>query len=241
MKSYLYQDLYELEDIHWWHISKRKIVQNMIKTYIKIKNPKILDVGCGTGKNMEGLQKIGKVWGLDQSIDAIKYCKMRGLKNVLVGDAKKTNLSPDNFDVITLLDVLEHTDDNKTLKEMQRILKKDGIIIITVPAFSWLWSRWDEVLFHKRRYTKENLIRTLENTNLHPLKVTYLYSFLVIPSLIIRKIKGMFFKNNYPSDFRLSNPFFNALLNLMASGEFYLAKHFTIPFGTSIIAIAKKE
>ena len=167
MKKYLYEDLYSLEDKHWWHISKRRIVRNLIKKYNHLDNPRILDIGCGTGKNMEELQSLGPVFGLDSSIEALKYCKKRGLNNLIEGTAEKTSLKSSFFDVVTLLDVLEHTDDNKTLKEMNRIIKKDGIIIITVPAFGWLWSTWDEVLHHKRRYTtkKESFLKILRGTD----------------------------------------------------------------------------
>lgn len=241
MRRDLYRDLYNLEIKHWWHISKRKIVQSLIKRYNEIQNPKILDVGCGAGKHMSELRKVGRVWGIDQSPDAVKYCKKRGLKNVKIGNAEQTHLSSDSFDIITLLDVLEHTDDNKTLKELRRILKKDGILIITVPAFSWLWSRWDDVLLHQRRYTKTTLTGTLRKNNLNPIKITYLYSFLLLPVLIIRKIKQIFFIKNYPSDFKLSNSFLNTLLYFFTRVEFFFAQRLTIPFGTSLIVVAKKK
>lgn len=241
MKKFLYEDLYLLEDKHWWHISKRRMVKKMVDKYNKIKNPKILDIGCGTGKNLEELQKLGAVYGLDYSPQALEYCRKRGLKNLKIGRSEKTGLKADSFNIITLLDVLEHTDDNKTLKEMNRILKKGDIIILTVPAFSWLWSKWDEILHHKRRYSIASLKNLLIANNFFPVKMTYLYSFLILPALIIRKIKGTLCVNNYSSDFKLSNPLFNFLLNNLSKIEFLFAEKFYIPFGTSILAVAKKN
>lgn len=241
MKKYLYKDLYQLENQHWWHVSKRRNVINLIKKYNQVNNPKILDIGCGTGKNLEEFKKIGTIFGLDNSPDALKYCLMRGLKNLRLGSAEKTNLKTNYFDVITLLDVLEHTDDNKTLKEMHRILKSHGLIIITVPAFSWLWSKWDEVLHHKKRYTVNTLKEILVANNFHPIKMTYLYSFLVLPLLIIRKNKQNISKDFYESDFRLSSSLINILLNNLSRLEFLLAKNFYIPFGTSILVVAKNN
>lgn len=241
MKKYLYQDLYQLEDKHWWHISKRRAIHKLIEKYSISKNSKILDIGCGTGKNMEELQEYGSVYGLDSSPEALKFCRKRGLKNLRLGSAEKTNLATNFFDIITILDVLEHTDDNKVLTEIRRILKKGGIIVLTVPAFPWLWSRWDEVLDHKRRYTKNTLKKILTFHNFHLIKMTYFYSFLVLPSLIIRRIKQKFSKNFYQSDFKLSNPLLNFFLNNLSKLEFFISEKLYIPFGTSILVVAKKN
>lgn len=240
MKKYLYEDLFSLESKHWWHISKRRAVRKLIKKYNPLKNPKILDIGCGTGKNMKELKKLGTVYGLDRSSEALKFCRKRGLKLLTRGTAEETNLKTNSFDIITMLDVLEHTDDKKTLIEMGRILKKDGIIILTVPAYPWLWSKWDEILHHKKRYTINILKEILVASNFNPIKITYLYSFLILPLLIIRKIKQNISKDFYQSDFKLSSPLFNFLLNNLSKFEFLLAENFYIPFGTSILLVAKK-
>src|SRR3989344_4432859 len=241
MKKYLYEDLFALEEKHWWHIAKRRAIKKIIRKYSHIKNPKILDIGCGAGKNMEELQELGNVYGLDSSPEALSLCRKRGLKKLTQGSAEMTHLKSASFNIITMLDVLEHTNDNLTLKEMQRILKKGGIIIITVPAFNWLWSKWDEVLHHKRRYTTYTLKQKLLANNFDPIKMTYLFSFLVIPALIIRTIKQIFFTKFYPSDFKLSNPALNLLLGSFAELEFFFAERFYIPFGTSVLVVAKKH
>lgn len=241
MKKYLYHDLYLLEDEHWWHISKRRAVHKLIEKYNTKENPKILDIGCGTGKNIEELQKLGDVYGLDSSTDALSFCRKRGLKKLILGTAEKTHLKNNSFDIITLLDVLEHTNDIKVLPEMRRILKKNGVIILTVPAFPWLWSKWDDVLHHKRRYTIETLKKMLIANNFYPIKMTYLYSFLVLPTLIIRKIKQKLSKDFYSSDFKLSTSLLNFLLNNLSKLEFFLVEKLYIPFGTSILVVAKKN
>ncbi len=241
MKKYLYEDLFSLEDKHWWHISKRQIVRQLIEKYNKVKNPKILDVGCGTGKNMENLKSLGFVYGLDSSIDALNFCKKRGLKNLILGSAEKTHLKKDTFNIITLLDVLEHTDDNKALQEVYRILKNDGLIIITVPAYSWLWSNWDVVLHHQRRYTTKSLSEILKKNNFKTIKISYMYSFLILPALIIRTVKSLFSKKEYSSDFKLSSPLINCIMNKINGIESYFVRNLSIPIGTSIIVVAKKN
>src|SRR3989337_2222779 len=124
MKKYLYADLYELEEKHWWHIAKRETCLLLIKK-------------CGV-------------------------------------------------DLVTLLDVLEHTDDVKTLKEAHRILNNRGLLLLTIPAYQWMWSNWDVVLNHRRRYTKRQIEELLKNHGFEVVKCTYLYSFLLLPVFIVR-------------------------------------------------------
>ena len=243
MKKYLYQDLFELEEVHWWHIAKRKICLALIKKYVKTRsNFKVLDIGCGTGKNLEEFCKFGKAFGIDTSIDAIRFCReKRGLKNVTLASAQKTGFSYDSFDVVCILDVLEHTDDKKTLKEIHRILKPGGLLLITVPAFNFLWSRWDEVLHHRRRYTKDSLEKILSFTNFEVVKISYMYSFLVVPLIVIRFIKSFLFKNHYPSDFKISNKILNKVMISVSALESNLIFNSSIPFGTSLVCVAKKS
>lgn len=244
MEKYLYKDLAKLEDSHWWHVAKREAVGELIKGFKWLnlvrgstsKNLKILDIGCGTGRNVKEFAKFGQVWGIDSSAEAIKYCKEKGLKNIKLGTSDKTGFDNGTFDVVTLLDVLEHTDEDKTLGEIKRVLVKDGLLIVTVPAFSWLWSRWDEVLHHKRRYTKESLEKVLLRNGFKVRKISYMYSFLVLPALVVRFIKSMFSKKNYGSDFEISPPFVNKLLLWLSRGERVLS--YPLPFGTSLICVA---
>lgn len=242
MQKYLYQDLYALEETHWWHKAKRNLVSSFIKKYIGKNRVKILDVGCGTGKNVETFAKLGESWGLDSSREAILFCKKRGIKNLIKGSVENIPGKKEYFDFITALDVLEHVDDEKALIEIKRVMKKSGILIVNVPAFSILWSKWDEVLHHKRRYTKTQLNKVIAAAGFKTLKITYIYSFLFIPVLLIRTLKKLVFKDYYPSDFKLSNPLINNVMGILCSIErmiIFIDK--TIPFGTSLLLVAQKK
>ena len=250
METYLYKDLAKLEDSHWWHISKRETVVELIKRFYRsslrseLQNdkeikPRILDIGCGTGRNVVEFSKLGKVWGIDSSSEAIKYCRDKGLENVKLGSSDKTGLPNKSFDVVTLLDVLEHVDEDRTLREIKRILVKDGILIITVPAYSWLWSQWDVVLHHKRRYTKQSLEKALLRNGFKVQKISYMYSFLVLPVILVRFIKSIFFKKNYGSDFELSLPFLNKLFLAISRFERGVMTKYSIQVGTSLICVAR--
>lgn len=242
MRSDLYRDLYITEDEHWWHKAKRKIVSIFIQDYGFHKNQIILDVGCGAGKNMEVLQSVGRVVGVDISKEAVDFCKKRGLKNVVVGDITKLPFKNEKIDVITALDVIEHVEEKLALLEVRRVLKKGGIVVITVPAYQWLWSEWDVVLHHKKRYTSKVLEKLLSEAGFRVQKISYLYSFLIIPVYLVRFFKKLLKrKGEYTSDFKLGNKFINKILLVAALLEQRYIKRYYMPFGTSIICVAQKK
>lgn len=234
--------MYATEENHWWHIAKRRIVEEYIKNLVKDKKQvKILDVGCGTGKNMELLSHYGTVYGVDISAKALSYCKKRGLTNLKKADITKLPFQNNFFDIIIALDILEHVDDHKAVKELQRVTKKDGTIILTVPAYQWLWSQWDEVLYHKRRYTTQ-AVRNLFSSRTYTVKhSTYLYSFLVLPAFVIRIIKSRFSKKTYTSDFQITNAVLNNFFLFLTQIERTIIRFAAIPFGTSIFCVIQNE
>lgn len=240
MQKYLYNDLYNLEETHWWHVNKRKLVSFFIMQNRSGKL-KILDVGCGTGKNIETFSKFGDCYGIDSSAEAISFCKKRGIKKAVLGSVEKIPFPKQSFNIVSALDVLEHVDDSKSLKEIHRIIKEKGIVIITVPTFPKLWSKWDEVLHHKRRYTKKNLEKVLRENKFKVLKISYIYSFLIVPVFLIRFVKKFFFRNHYPSDFRLSNNLINYLLGNVSTLERFFVRYINLPLGISLIAVARKD
>lgn len=241
MEKYLYEDLYNIEDSHWWHVSKRETVFAMIKRFLKVKKPIILDMGCGTGKNIELLKKFGNVYGIDKSEEAIRYCKKRGLRNVELGSIYNTSYKKSSFELITLLDVLEHTQEEKTLREISRLLTTDGVLVLTVPAYTWLWSHWDVLQHHKKRYSQKDLRELLEKSGFKVLKISYMFSFLVLPLIFVRVFKNIFFKNNYSSDFKLTFKFLDRILVGVSDLERWLIVKCNIPFGTSIVCVAQRN
>lgn len=239
MRLDLYEDLYLQEEKHWWHISKRNVVERMLDAFLRNKKNKILDIGCGAGKTMDMLSRIGTVWGLDNSKTALSFCKKRGgFRHLAFGEAADTGFQDDFFDVITILDVLEHTEEKATLLETKRILKPGGIMIIIVPAYQWLWSNWDDVLKHKKRYTKGYLETVVKDYGFTILRSSYMYSFLVLPVFIFRKLKSH--KKSYESDFLTNPPLINFLSTLLSNIERYFVVRGWVPFGTSLILVCKK-
>lgn len=247
MESYLYQDLYLLEDQHWWHKAKRQLVLDALTwaeqhrgKKFSPKKDSLLDVGCGTGKNLEAFSSKLSTFGVDMSAEALAFCKKRGLTKLKQGNGKTLPYPKNSFSVITALDVVEHTDDHQILAEIYRVLKPGGFVIITVPAFQFLWSKWDEVLHHQRRYTTRNLKRVVTQSGFTSLKLSYIYSFLVLPVLLIRSLKQLIRSDEYQSDFKLSHPVINTIMEEVTKVERGLFWRFGLPFGTSVVIIAQK-
>lgn len=135
---------------------------------------------------------------------------------------------------------MEHVDERKTLVEFNRILKFDGLLVINVPAFKFLWSKWDEVLHHKRRYIKARLVNILEMNGYKVEKTSYYFSFLVGSAFFVRFVKSILFSNYYPSDFRLSSTVINKIMVNVCDLERFFVLNTSVPFGTSLVCVARK-
>ncbi len=123
-----------------------------------------MDVGCGTGANLEMLSQFGNPEGVDVSAEALKFCRQRGLRQVKQGAAEALPYESNSFDLVTGLDVVEHLDDDVAgLKEMRRVLRAGGRAVLFVPAFMFLWGVQDDISNHRRRYTMAGLKEAVRN------------------------------------------------------------------------------
>ena len=156
MRQDLYPELFEVEDSHWWHQHKRQIVHKLIKVFAD-KKGRVLDIGAGTGRILSELKQMGwQVKGIDTEKQAAKQSQKREIELKLIDiDKQILPFKANSFEVVLCLDSLEHlTNEVKVLKEIIRVTKPGGIIILTVPAYQWLYSYWDKMLGHKKRYSK---------------------------------------------------------------------------------------
>src|SRR4051812_33949988 len=150
MQQHTYAIMDEVEGSHWWFVGRRKILESFMDTIVqKIRDPRsairILDVGCGTGANIEMPSQYGEAEGVDVSDDALEFCRRKGLK-VQKGLAETLPYDDETFDITTALDVIEHLDDDVGgLREMYRVTKPGGYSLIFVPAFMWLWGVKDDI------------------------------------------------------------------------------------------------
>ncbi|MFC1663751.1 class I SAM-dependent methyltransferase [Patescibacteria group bacterium] len=242
MNNKEYEKLYKFEHFYWWHIGRRDIANSFLERFLKNKENQILEIGCGTGGNLEVLNKWGQVIGLDISKEALNFCKKRGFTNLILGKAEKISLSDNSCDLVLALDVLEHTkDDKRVIKESWRVLKGGGFFLAIVPAYKFLWSEHDEALGHKRRYSILEFKKKLREADFKIIKISHLVTFvfpLVLGYRILRKTLFPKSKKNTAYVFLpgFINDFFIFLLKL----ESFLLKYFNLPFGTSIICLAQK-
>ena len=243
MDKQIYQQIYDLELRHWWFQGRRKIIFDCIRRTIGSEPRTVLDIGCGTGLNAKLLQQLGaKVTGLESSDVAIAQAKERFPElNIIKGEFPQVTIS-DRFRVITLFDVLEHfEDDLAALQGVYSLLEDGGYAIIAVPAFSFLWSEHDELAHHRRRYTKSLLQKRLEESGFSIVRASY-FNMLFFPAIFAVRIFQKFLgsRRGHADFFMMPEPV-NAVFAFLFGLERFLLRFMNLPFGVSIIVIARKH
>ena len=148
MENKIFQKMLKLESSHWWFVARRKIIQKAINNLDLPRNIRILDAGCGNGDNLSLLSTFGDLVAFEKNEYALKTAKSKKIGEIYKAELpdKLPNAIKTNFDLIVLLDVLEHIDDDsKSLTTVRKLMNNKGIILITVPAFQWLWSEHDVI------------------------------------------------------------------------------------------------
>lgn len=242
MKEHTYPIMFRVEQSHWWYTGRRKILESFLEDicrHITDRRPHILDVGCGTGANLLMLSKYGDAEGVDVSEDALAFCRERGLKNVKLGAAEKLPYEEGTFDLVTALDVVEHLDDDLGgLREMRRVLRPGGRVLLFVPTFMFLWGLQDDVSNHRRRYRLPELRRVLEQAGFEIERTTYANITFFLPILLARKLmRATGIKAE--SENNINVPALNGLLGGMLGAESVVLKYMNIPFGVSGLCVAR--
>jgi SAM-dependent methyltransferase len=174
-------DTLEVEDQHWWYHARRRIVVDVVAGLPLPPQPRILDAGCGSGRNMVELSRFGTVVGLEPSERGAEVARDRGVGEVVVAGIDSMPFEAAGFDLITCLDVLEHIEDDRgALRELRRVARPGGLLLATVPAYPWLWSSHDELNKHCRRYTRPELLRRAVEAGWHPRRTTH-FNALLLP------------------------------------------------------------
>jgi len=241
MQSHHYPILYQVEDTHWWYVGRRRIIQSLVeKISTKLKTERILDVGCGTGANLKMLAAYGKAEGVDISPQAVDFCHERGLDSVKLGAIEQLPYESDSFELVTALDVIEHLDDDIAgLREMRRVLRRQGRILVFVPAFMFLWGVQDDVSNHRRRYTLPRLLKAVEEAGFAIEWSSYANISFFLPVLVVRSVMrwlGLRADTEYGINISLMNGPFSSLF----AAERLVFKHGRLPFGVSAVCIARR-
>jgi SAM-dependent methyltransferase len=235
----------EVEDAHWWFASRRAIVDRIIGRLGLPPGAKILEPGCGTGGNFPMLVRHGRVFALDADERAIGFAQARGLAEVARGFLPATIPFGDQlFDLIVMTDVLEHLGDQAgTLRSLRARSRQGGWLLMTVPAMTWLWSDHDVTHHHLRRYGARELRALVETAGFD---VSYLscYNFLLFPVIaatrMLQRLRALDHNAvNGRHDLAMPAAIINSLLKSIFSSERYIVGSVQIPFGVSLILLAR--
>lgn len=242
MNASMYQQFFLVQQSHWWFTTRKKIVLDTIAQFRqKHVDGNILDIGCGCGVMLNSLQSLGPTSGLDMSDEAIHFCQ-----EIFSGEVKKGYL-PDqvpfphgSFSLITALDVIEHIEqDQQSLKTLYDLLRPGGQAVVTVPAYQFLWSKFDEINEHKRRYTLKELREKLQQAGFKVEKISYFNSLLFPLVLFVRMLNKLLGRDG-ASDIELPGEKMNTLLGKIFGLEVAVLRNLNLPFGVSIIAAVRK-
>lgn len=241
MKREVYNEMYANEDIHWWFVARRSIIQKVLDHYFRDKEQrKVLEVGCGSGGNLQMLKAYGNISAMELYDEARGLANSRNICHVKKGKLPNDIPFDNGFDLICMLDVLEHIyDDLAALQSIRDKLNQKGKLLITVPAYKFLWSGHDVVNHHKRRYSKKQLTGLVSQSGLKVKYATYFNIFLFPVVAVVRILNNILGKNS-GSDVNLTSmPVNNLLTNIFSSEKALLPKIF-FPFGVSILLIAEQ-
>ena len=243
MQAHHYPILYEVEEKHWWYLGRRRIIASLVEKIcqtLKTPNPSILDVGCGTGANLKMLAQYGQTEGVDISSQAVDFCRQRGLDSVKLGAIEHLPYDDSLFVLVTALDVIEHLDDDVAgLREIRRVLRRDGRVLLFVPAFMFLWGVQDDVSNHRRRYTLPSLLKAVEAAGFSAEWASYANVSFFFPVLVVRSVMR-WLGLRAATEYGINIPLMNGPFSQLFAAERFLLNGGKLPFGVSAVCIARR-
>jgi SAM-dependent methyltransferase len=245
MDAELYDIIRITEESHWWYVGRRRLVFDWLSRLLpEYSRPRVLDVGCGTGFNLQALCALGvsEAIGLDLADKALAFCRGRGLQTLVRGDAARPPFQDESFDLVLALDLIEHVqDDRAALDGLLRILRPGGRLILFTPAFSFLWSAQDRVSHHYRRYTAADLRGKLHESGYAIEKLSYANTLLfpiVWAGRLLLRVSGR--SETVTDENRLHPAWTNGALARIFSMERPMLRYWNLPFGVSLLAVAAR-
>lgn len=243
METSFYEEYRELQRRHWWFLGRRRIVERILDTY----GPPpgllpVLDFGCGPGTFLPSLAKHGPVHGVDGDPEAVRICQRDGFADVSHVPATAPLAFEDGtFGLAVALDVIEHIEDDlQALRELRRVMRRGGTLLVTVPAFPLLWGDQDEISHHFRRYRRRQLLDRLRAAGFDPVVSSY-FNTALFPAVAAVRLGRRVLRppTAEHSDFEVGPAWINRPLTKLFASEAPLATHGVLPFGVSLLAVSR--
>jgi len=231
---------HRVEDRHWWYRGRRSVLERVIEDLSLPAGARILDAGCGSGRNMVEFARHGTVTGVELSDTSVALARERGAGEVVEGSVLEMPFEPGTFDLAASLDVIEHLEDDlEALRELRRVVAPGGALLVTVPAYQWLWSGHDEINHHFRRYTRRSLQQIGEQAGWQQVRTTY-FNSLLLPAAILLRVLDRFSRKTTESSLDLwipPAPVNWVLERPLALESALIARGGRIPAGLSLLAV----
>jgi SAM-dependent methyltransferase len=228
------------EDRHWWYRGRRHVLDVVLSDMCLPAGAAILDAGCGSGRNMVELRRYGHVTGIELSSPSVQVARSRDAGEVVQGSVMEMPFADDAFQLAVSLDVIEHLEDDRgALRELRRVVAPGGRLLVTVPAYQWLWSRHDELNHHHRRYDRRTLLAAAHDAGWTCLRTTHFNALLLPVAMAMRALETLNHGGTSSSlDLWVPPAPINWLLQQPLSLEGALIKrHVGIPAGLSLLAV----
>lgn len=236
----------DVDEHHWWYRGRRRIIEVELAKLPLARPARVLDAGCGSGRTLQELARYGEVSGIELSPAAAAVASARGPYDVRIGRLEALPWEDASFDLITCLDVIEHTpDDVATLRELARVTTPDGWLLVTVPAYPALWSRHDEDNHHYRRYERAPLRAAALGGGWAVRRMTSFNSLLLAPAAAVRlaqrRQRHRAGAGEYRHDIDIGPVWLNGVLERPLRAEArWLARGRSLPAGLSLLAVLQR-
>lgn len=227
---------------NWWYEARRAYLDRLCSRYVQGKQDVALDVGCGTGANVDILkERAQKVVGLDPSEAALMHAKEKGYAECLLTGVEHMPLPDASIDMILCADVLEHVDDRAAIVELRRILKPGGTVVANVPAFMSLWHGNDDYSQHVRRYARRELVALFADHGFEVQHVRFWNMLFFVPVWIAARFYHKDTAASHANNLAGIPAWLNPLLRVWMRIETVLTDIMPLPFGVSLVLVARRN
>jgi SAM-dependent methyltransferase len=234
-----------LDERHWWYRGRRRVLAAVLDGLALPPHSELLDAGSGSGRTLDELSRYGHAHGIELNPLGVAAARSRGHADVREAPVEAIPFADASFDLVTCLDVIEHTDDDVvSLRELRRVTRPGGRLVVTVPAHPALWSRHDEVNGHRRRYTRRSLAHAAEGAGWEVLRRTGFNVVYLAPAALVRLARRNGSEAEVDADagseLALTPPRLDAALELPLRAEAALVRRgVNLPTGLSLLAVMR--